>query len=104
MTVGEVEASRGRGGGGGRGVVRGRIVLAAPPGAHLQAVLALEVALQVSRSSLRFTSIESVMPSSHLILYCPLFLLPPIPPSIRVFSSESTLPSHEVAEVLEFQL
>ena len=44
-----------------------------------------------SRSSLRLTSIESVMPSSHLILCCPLFLLPPIPPSIRVFSNESTL-------------
>ena len=43
-----------------------------------------------SRSSLRRTSIESVMPSSHLILCCPL-LLPPIPPSIRVFSNESTL-------------
>ena len=37
------------------------------------------------------TSIESVMPSSHLILCHPLFLLPPIPPSIRVFSNESTL-------------
>ena len=37
------------------------------------------------------TSIESVMPSSHLILCCPLLLLPPIPPSIRVFSNESTL-------------
>src|SRR5574340_1233219 len=36
-------------------------------------------------------SIESVMPSSHLILCRPLLLLPPIPPSIRVFSSESTL-------------
>ena len=36
-------------------------------------------------------SIESVMPSSHLILCHPLLLLPPIPPSIRVFSSESTL-------------
>jgi len=35
--------------------------------------------------------LESVMPSSHLILYCPLLLLPPIPPSIRVFSNESTL-------------
>ena len=34
---------------------------------------------------------ESVIPSSHLILCCPLFLLPPIPPSIRVFSNESTL-------------
>ena len=37
-------------------------------------------------------SIESVMPSSHLILCHPLLLLPPIPPSIRVFSNESTLP------------
>ena len=37
------------------------------------------------------TSIESVMPSSHLILCNPLFLLPPIPPSIRVFSNELTL-------------
>ena len=45
-----------------------------------------------SQSSLRLTSIESVMPSSHLILCHPLFLLPPIPPSIRVFSNESTLP------------
>ena len=36
-------------------------------------------------------SIESVMSSSHLILCCPLFLLPPIPPSIRVFSNKSTL-------------
>ena len=44
-----------------------------------------------SRSSLRLMSIESVMPSSHLILCRPLFLLPPIPPSIRVFSNESTL-------------
>ena len=41
--------------------------------------------------SLRPTSIESVMPSSHLILCRPLLLLPPIPPSNRVFSSESTL-------------
>ena len=44
-----------------------------------------------SRNSLKLTSIESVMPSSHLILCCPLFLLPLIPPSIRVFSNESTL-------------
>ena len=44
-----------------------------------------------SRSLLRLTSIELVMPSSHLILCCPLLLLPPIPPSIRVFSNESTL-------------
>ena len=44
-----------------------------------------------SQSSLRLTSIESVLPSSHLILCRPLLLLPPIPPSIRVFSNESTL-------------
>ena len=44
-----------------------------------------------SRSSLRLTSIESVMPSSHLILCRPLLFLPSIPPSIRVFSNESTL-------------
>ena len=43
------------------------------------------------RSSLRLTSIESVMPSSHFFLCRPLLLLPPIPPSSRVFSSESTL-------------
>ena len=44
-----------------------------------------------SRSSLRLMSIESVMPSSYLILCHPLLFLPPIPPSIRVFSNESTL-------------
>ena len=44
-----------------------------------------------SWSSLRLTSIQSVMPPSHLILCRPLPLLPPIPPSIRVFSNESTL-------------
>ena len=43
------------------------------------------------RSSLRLPSIKLVMPSSHLILGCPLLLLPPIPPSIKVFSNESTL-------------
>ena len=43
------------------------------------------------RSSLKLTSIESVMPSSHLILCRPLLLLPPVPPSIKVFSNESTL-------------
>ena len=45
-----------------------------------------------SWSLLRLMRIDSVMPSSHLILCCPLPLLPPIPPSIRVFSNESTLP------------
>ena len=44
-----------------------------------------------SWSSLRLTAIESVMPSSHLILCCLLLFLPPIPPSIRIFSNESTL-------------
>ena len=44
-----------------------------------------------SRSSLKLTCIKSVMPCSHLILCHPLLLLPPIPPSIRVFSNESTL-------------
>ena len=44
-----------------------------------------------SQSSLRLTSIKSVIPSSHLIFCHPLLLLPPIPPSIRVFSNESTL-------------
>ena len=56
-----------------------------------------------SRSSLRLRSIESVMPSSHLILCRPLLLLPPIPTSIRVFSNESTLRMKR-PKVLEFQL
>ena len=49
------------------------------------------LSITISRNSFRLTSIESVMPSSHLILGRPLLLLPPIPPSIRVFSNESTL-------------
>ena len=44
-----------------------------------------------SRSSPKPMSIELVMPSNHLILCRPLLLLPPIPPSIRVFSNESAL-------------
>ena len=44
-----------------------------------------------SWSLLKLSSVELVMPSNHLILYCPLLLLPPIPPSIRVFSSEIAL-------------
>ena len=44
-----------------------------------------------SQSSPKLICIELVMPSSHLILCCPLLLLPPIPPSIKVFSNESTL-------------
>ena len=72
-----------------------------------------------SQSSLRLTSIESVMPSSHLILCCPLLFLPPIPPSIRVFSSESTrcmrwpkywsfnisiIPSKEIPGLIPFRM
>ena len=49
------------------------------------------LSITISQSSLKTMSIESVMPSSHLILCRPLFLLPPIPPSIRVFSNELTL-------------
>ena len=72
-----------------------------------------------SRSSLRLTSIESVMPSSHLSLCRPLLLLPPIPPSIRVFSRESTprmrwpkywsfsfsiIPSKEIPGLISFRM
>ena len=49
------------------------------------------LSITISQSSLRLTSIKSVMPSSHLIFCRPLLLLPRIPPSIRVFSSESIL-------------
>ena len=49
------------------------------------------LSIKNSRSSLKLMSIESVMPSSHLILCHPLLLLPPIPTSIRVFSNESAL-------------
>ena len=54
-------------------------------------IAACQVPLSItnSRSSLRLTSIESVMPSSPLILCRPILLLPPIPPSIRVFSNSS---------------
>ena len=55
-----------------------------------------------SGSLLKLMCTESVMPSNHLILCCPLLLPPSIFPSIRVFSNESIL--HQVAKVLEFQL
>ena len=56
-------------------------------------ITAHQVSLSITNSlrSLRLKSIESVMPSSHLILCHPLLHLPPILPSIRVFSNESTL-------------
>ena len=73
-----------------------------------------------SRSSLKFMSTDSVMPpSSHLILCHPLLLLPPIPPSIRVFSNESTfcmrwpkywsfsfsiIPSKEIPGLISFRI
>ena len=49
------------------------------------------LSITISQSSLRLMSIKSVMPPSHLIRCRPLLLPPPIPPSIRVFSNESTL-------------
>ena len=56
-------------------------------------IIACRASLSITNSwsLLKLTSIKSVMPSSHLILCRPLLLLPPIPPSIRVFSNESTL-------------
>ena len=62
-----------------------------PFGTPCIAALQASLSITTSWSSLKLTVIESVMPSSHLILCRPLFLLPPIPPSIRVFSNESTL-------------
>ena len=77
------------------------------------------LSITISLSSLRLTSIESVMPSSHLILCHALLLLPPIPPSIRVFSNESTLhmrwpkywsisfsiiPSREIPGLISFRM
>ena len=61
--------------------------------AERQRIDACQASLSItnSRSSLKLMSIESVMPSSHLILCRPLLLLSPIPPSIRLFSNESTL-------------
>ena len=60
------------------------------------------LSITISQSSLKLMSIELVMPSSHLILCCPLLLLPPILPSIRVFANESTFSWG--GKVLEFQL
>ena len=56
-------------------------------------IVACQASLSItnSQSSPKLMSIKSVMPSSHLILCHPLLLLPPIPPSVRVFSNESTL-------------
>ena len=72
-------------------------LFATPSTAALQASLSITN----SQSPLRLTSIESEMPSSHLILCRPLLLPPSVFPSIRVFSRVSSL--HQVAEVLDFQ-
>ena len=56
-----------------------------------------------SRSSLRLTSIKSVMPSSHLILYRPLLLLPPNPPSIRVFSKWGSVSFKSIYKNIKMQ-
>ena len=66
-----------------------RVRLFATPGIGARQA---SLSITISQSSLRLSSIESMMPSSHLILGRPLLLLPPIPPSIRVFSNESALP------------
>ena len=83
------------------------------------AVCQASLSINNSWSSLKLVSIESVMPSSHLILCYPILLLPPIPPSIRVFSNESTLcmrwpkywsfsfsisPSNEHPELISFRM
>ena len=73
-------------------------------------ITARQVSLSItnSQSSPKLTSIESVMPSSHLILWSPLLLLPPIPPAPNPSQHQGLFQwvnsSHEVAKVLEFQL
>ena len=58
----------------------------------------------ISQSLRKLMSIESVMPSNHLVLCHSLLLLPSVFPSIKVFSNDSTLPSNQVGKVLELQL
>ena len=84
-------------------------------------IAACQASLSITNSlnSLRLTSIELVMPSSHLILCHPLLLLPSVPPSIRVFSNESIIcmrwpkywsssfsiiPSKEIPELISFRM
>ena len=85
-------------------------LFATPWTTTLQALLSITNSL----SLLKLMSIESVMPSSHLILCHPILLLPPIPPSIRGFSNESTLrmrwpkycisPSNEHPGLISFRM
>ena len=58
---------------------------------HWTAAYQASLSFTISQSLLKLMSIESVMPSKHLILWCPLLLLPSIFPSITVFSNESAL-------------
>ena len=75
--------------------------------------------LTISRSLLRFMSVESIMPSDHLILCCPLLFLPSVFPSIRIFSNELALhtkwpnywsfsfsisPPNEYSELISFRI
>ena len=83
------------------------------------AALQASLSITSSRSLLKLMSIELVIPSSHLILYLPLLLLPSIFPSIRMFSNESALcirwpkywnfsfsinPSNEYSELISFRI
>ena len=73
------------------GINKGQRVPDRSKTAHRKPLVKCFLTIINSWSSLKLMPIESVMPSSHLILCRPLLLLPPSPPSIRVFSSESTL-------------
>jgi len=92
---------------------------ATPWVAARQASLSISLSITNSQSLPKLMSIESVMPSSHLILCHPLLLLLPIPPSIRVFSNESTfrmrwpkywsfsfsiIPSKEIPGLISFRM
>ena len=115
------------GGGGGRhNLFAGHIFSSVQPLSHVQlsvtpwtAASQASLSITNSRNLLKLMSIESVMPSNHLILCCPLFLLPSIFPSIRVFSNESALrmrwpkywsfsfnisPSKEHPELISFRM
>ena len=86
----------------------------------LTAAHQVSLSFTISRSLLKFTSTESMMPSNHLILFCPLLLLPSVFPNIRVFSTESALlcsgwpkywsfsfsisPSNEYSEFISFRI
>ena len=93
-----------------------RVRLFATPGAAARKAFLF---ITNSQSSLKLTSIESVMPSNHLILCHPLLLLPSTFPSIRVFSNDSALcirwpkywsfsfsisPSNEYSELISFKM